>query len=229
MTRYLFDPTPVRALPIRGSDALFPVRRIYCVGRNYAEHAVEMGHDPVREAPFFFQKAVDSLIPEGGPFPYPPASENVHYELELVVALHAGGRDIPQDEALDRVFGYAVGLDMTRRDLQLAAKKAGRPWEVGKAFDHAAPCSMIAPATAIGHPRRGAIQLTVNDAPKQTGDIDQMIWNVPEIVAHLSGLFELKAGDLIFTGTPAGVGPVKPGDRLHGTIGGVGELRVAVV
>ena len=229
MTRYLFDPTPIPTLPIRGSDQAYPVRRIYCVGRNYAEHALEMGHDPVREAPFFFQKAPDSLMPEGGAFPYPPASDNVHYELELVVALQSGGRDIAADRALDHIFGYAVGLDMTRRDLQLAAKKAGRPWEVGKAFDQAAPCSAITPADAIGHPKHGAIRLSVNEALKQSGDIDQMIWSVPEIIAHLSGLFELKAGDLIFTGTPAGVGPVKPGDRLHGAIAGVGELNLTVV
>lgn len=219
---------PAPALPVRGSSALFPVRRIYCVGRNYAEHAREMGHDPTREAPFFFQKAPDSLVQDGGTFPYPAGSADVHHELELVVALKSGGTDISTDRALDQVFGYAVGLDMTRRDLQGAAKKAGRPWEVGKAFDHAAPCSALAPAASIGHPAKGAIRLDVNDVTRQQGDLSQMIWSVPEIIAHLSGLFELKAGDLIFTGTPAGVGPVKRGDRLHGTIEGVGELRIGV-
>jgi fumarylpyruvate hydrolase len=152
----------------------------------------------------------------------------VHHELELVVALKSGGTDIPTDRALGHVFGYAVGLDMTRRDLQGAAKKAGRPWEIGKAFDHAAPCSALVPAAAIGHPAKGAIRLSVNDAVTQQGDLSEMIWNVPEIIAHLSQLFDLKQGDLIFTGTPAGVGPVKKGDRLHGTIEGVGELRVTV-
>ena len=219
-------PTP--ALPVRGSNTLFPVRRIYCVGRNYAEHAIEMGHDPTREAPFFFQKAPDSLVRDDGTFPYPTGSSDVHHELELVVALKSGGADIPEARALDHVFGYAVGLDMTRRDLQGAAKKAGRPWEVGKAFDHAAPCSALAPASSIGHPAKGAIRLDVNDVTRQQGDLSQMIWTVPEIIAHLSHLFELKAGDLIFTGTPAGVGPVKRGDRLHGTIEGVGELRISV-
>ena len=219
---------PIAALPVRGSDSLFPVRRIYCVGRNYAEHAIEMGHDPAREAPFFFQKAPDSLVPDGGTFPYPAGSNDVHHELELVVALKSGGTDIAVERALEHVFGYAVGLDMTRRDLQGAAKKAGRPWEVGKAFDHAAPCSALAPAATIGHPARGAIRLSVNDVTKQQGDLSKMIWSVPEIIAHLSRLFELKAGDIIFTGTPAGVGPVKRGDRLHGAIDGVGELRITV-
>ncbi|HEY3145631.1 MAG TPA: fumarylacetoacetate hydrolase family protein [Dongiaceae bacterium] len=219
---------PAPALPVRGSSSLYPVRRIYCVGRNYAEHAKEMGHDPTREAPFFFQKAPDSLVQDGGVFPYPPRSSDVHHELELVVALKSGGTDIPTDRALGHVFGYAVGLDMTRRDLQGAAKKAGRPWEIGKAFDHAAPCSALVPAAAIGHPAKGAIRLSVNDAVTQQGDLSEMIWNVPEIIAHLSQLFDLKQGDLIFTGTPAGVGPVKKGDRLHGTIEGVGELRVTV-
>jgi len=219
---------PAATLPVRGSDSLFPVRRIYCVGRNYAEHAIEMGHDPVREAPFFFQKAPDSLVPDGGTFPYPVGSNDVHHELELVVALNSGGTDIAVERALGHVFGYAVGLDMTRRDLQGAAKKAGRPWEVGKAFDHAAPCSALVPAATIGHPARGAIRLAVNDVTKQQGDLSEMIWGVPEIIAHLSRLFELKAGDIIFTGTPAGVGPVQPGDRLHGTIEGVGELRITV-
>ncbi|MGH6893832.1 MAG: fumarylacetoacetate hydrolase family protein [Dongiaceae bacterium] len=225
---YVFAPPPIVVLSIRQSGALFPVRRIYCVGRNYAEHAVEMGHDPAREAPFFFQNATDSLAPDGGLFPYPAGSSDVHHEVELVLALQSGGADIAPDRALEHVFGYAVGLDMTRRDLQDAAKKAGRPWEVGKAFDHAAPCSALAPAAIIGHPAKGAIWLGVNDVPRQQGDLSQMIWSVPEIIAHLSRLFDLRAGDLIFTGTPAGVGPVKRGDRLYGTIEGVGDLRIMV-
>ena len=227
-SRYVFAPHPLPTLSIRGSDKLFPVHRIYCVGRNYAEHAIEMGHDPNREAPFFFQKNPDTLVPSGGTFPYPDASKDVHHELEMVVALKSGGKDIAQDKALAHVFGYAVGLDMTRRDLQGEAKKLGRPWEVGKAFESAAPCSEIVPASAIGHPAQGAVWLKVNGEPRQKGDLNQLIWKVPEMIAYLSGLFELRAGDLIFSGTPAGVGPVKRGDVLHGGVDGVGELNVTV-
>ncbi|WP_395021067.1 fumarylacetoacetate hydrolase family protein [Dongia sp.] len=226
--RYVFAPSPVPALPIKGSDKLFPVHRIYCVGRNYAEHAIEMGHDPNREAPFFFQKNPDTLVKNDGVFPYPDASNDVHHELEMVVALKSGGKDIPVEKALDHVFGYAVGLDMTRRDLQGEAKKAGRPWEVGKAFEAAAPCSELVAATEIGHPAKGAVTLKVNGALKQQGDLNQLIWKVPEMIAYLSGLFELRAGDLIYSGTPAGVGPVKKGDKLLGAVEGVGELRITV-
>ncbi len=221
---FVFQPPSVTALPIRGTDAEFPVHRVYCVGRNYAAHAVEMGHDPDKEPPFFFQKNPDNLVPGGGEFPYPPATADVHHEIELVVALGDGGIDIPVDRALDTVFGYAVGLDMTRRDLQGEAKKAGRPWEVGKAFEHSAPCSEVVPAAEIGHPERGTIDLTINGELRQQGDLDQLIWKVPEVVSYLSGLFTLRAGDLIFTGTPSGVGPVARGDRLQGRIEGVGEL-----
>ncbi len=227
-TRYLFPPMPPPALPVRGSDLRFPVHRIYCVGRNYAEHAIEMGHDPSREAPFFFQKNPDTLVRDGGVFPYPDASRDVHHEIEMVVALRSGGRNIAAATALDCVFGYAVGLDMTRRDLQGEMKKQGRPWEVGKAFEAAAPCSEIAPASDIGHPAKGAVWLKVNGTLKQQGDLAQMIWKVPEMIAYLSGLFELRAGDLIFSGTPAGVGPVQRGDDLHGGVDGVGALRVTV-
>jgi fumarylpyruvate hydrolase len=227
-TRYIFAPHPLPTLPIRGSDKVFPVHRIYCVGRNYAEHAIEMGHDPNREAPFFFQKNPDTLVQSGGTFPYPDASKDVHHELEMVVALKSGGKDIALDKALGHVFGYAVGLDMTRRDLQGEAKKLGRPWEVGKAFESAAPCSEIVPASAIGHPAQGAVWLKVNGQERQKGDLNQLIWKVPEMIAYLSGLFELRAGDLIFSGTPAGVGPVKRGDVLHGGVDGVGELKVTV-
>jgi fumarylpyruvate hydrolase len=226
--RFAFAPAPVPAVPIKGSDKLFPVHRIYCVGRNYAEHAIEMGHDPNREAPFFFQKNPDTLVPNGGVFPYPDASKDVHHELEMVVALQSGGKNIPVEKALDCVFGYAVGLDMTRRDLQGEAKKAGRPWEVGKAFEAAAPCSEIVPASAIGHPSKGGVWLKVNGAVKQKGDLDQLIWKVPEMIAYLSSLFELKAGDLIYSGTPAGVGPVQRGDVLEGGVDGVGELKITV-
>lgn len=227
--RYAFPPPPQPALPIRGSDALYPVHRIYCVGRNFADHAIEMGHDPDREPPFFFQKNPDSLVLDGGEFPYPDATKDVHHELELVVALGEGGRDIPLDRALDHVFGYAVGLDMTRRDLQGAAKKLGRPWEVGKAFEHAAPCSALVPAKEIGHPGKGRVWLEVNGETRQNGDLAQLIWKVPEVISYLSGLFVLRPGDLIFTGTPAGVGAVHRGDRLRGGVDGVGELSVTVV
>jgi fumarylpyruvate hydrolase len=188
-----------------------------------------MGHDPNREPPFFFQKNPDTLIPGGGEFPYPPKSSDVHHEFEMVVALHRGGTDIPAERALDCVFGYAVGLDMTRRDLQNEAKKAGRPWEVGKAFEHAAPCSEIVPASAIGHPQKGAVWLKVNGAVKQQGDLSQLIWPVPEMISYLSGLFELRPGDLIFSGTPAGVSAVKRGDVLQGRVEGIGEITVKVV
>jgi fumarylpyruvate hydrolase len=226
--RYIFAPQPQPTLAIRGSDKLFPVHRIYCVGRNYAEHAIEMGHDPNREPPFFFQKNPDTLVASGGTFPYPDASKDVHHEFEMVVALKSGGKNIAAGEALTHVFGYGVGLDMTRRDLQGEAKKLGRPWEVGKAFESAAPCSEIVPASAIGHPAKGAVWLKVNGETRQTGDLNQLIWKVPEMIAYLSGLFELRAGDLIFSGTPAGVGPVKRGDVLHGGVDGVGEIKVTV-
>ncbi|MBX6321343.1 MAG: fumarylacetoacetate hydrolase family protein [Rhodospirillaceae bacterium] len=226
---YVVEPQPIPTVPVRGTGRLFPVHRIYCVGRNYAEHAREMGHDPDREPPFFFQKNPDSIVSDGGEFPYPARSREVHHELEMVVAIGKGGRDIPAETALDHVYGYAVGLDMTRRDLQGEAKKLGRPWEVGKAFEHAAPCSAIAPAAEIGHPRTGAIWLKVNGTLRQQGDLSQMIWSVPEVIAHLSGLFELKPGDLIYSGTPAGVGPVSRGDVLVGGVDGVGELTIRVV
>jgi fumarylpyruvate hydrolase len=224
---YVFSPAPVTALPIRGSDDRFPVRRVYCIGRNYAEHAIEMGHDPDKEPPFFFQKNPDNVVIDGR-FPYPSATKDVHHEIELVVALSKGGEDIPIAEALDHVYGYAVGLDMTRRDLQGEAKKAGRPWEVGKAFEASAPCGEIVPVAKIGHPQSGAIWLKVNGEMRQTGDLNQLIWKVPEAISYLSGLFRLAPGDLIMTGTPAGVGPVKRGDVLVGHIDGVGELRVEV-
>lgn len=227
--RFVFPPLPRPVLPVKGTDKLFPVHRIYCVGRNYAEHAIEMGHDPDREPPFFFQKNPDNLVPGGGDFPYPDKTSDVHYEFELVVALAKGGRDVPVKRALEHVYGYAVGLDMTRRDLQAEAKKLGRPWDGAKAFEHSAPCSEIVPAEAIGHPERGAVRLLLNGTLKQKGDLAQMIWKVPEMIAILSGLFELKPGDLIFTGTPAGVGPVRHGDVLEAEVEGVAGLKVRVV
>jgi fumarylpyruvate hydrolase len=228
MSSYVFAPPPQPAVVVRGSSALFPARRVYCVGRNYAAHAIEMGHDPTREPPFFFMKTPDALLPDGGVFPYPPGTADVHHEVEMVVALGEGGRNVAETEALGLVFGYAVGIDLTRRDLQAEAKKLARPWEVGKAFDHAAPCGPIAPAADIGHPAKGAVTLDVNGERRQTGDLDQLIWTVPEMIAFLSRLFELAPGDLIFSGTPAGVGPVRRGDRLEGRVAGVGSLAVTV-
>jgi len=225
---YVFAPAAVTALAIRGSRDLFPVRRVYCVGRNYAEHAVEMGGDPDKEPPFFFQKNPDNLVPGGGDFPYPSATKNVHHEIELVVALGKGGADIPVAAALSHVFGYAVGLDMTRRDLQDVAKDTRRPWEVAKAFESSGPVGEIAPMSAIGHPDAGAIWLDVNGARRQSGDLNQLIWKVPEAISYLSKLFRLAPGDLIFTGTPAGGGAVKRGDALHDHIDGIGDLRVRV-
>jgi fumarylpyruvate hydrolase len=225
---YVISPPPQAALPVAGSTSLFPVRRMYCVGRNYAEHAREMGHDPNKEPPFFFMKCPDNLLTTGK-FPYPTESTDVHFEIELVVALKSGGKDIAAADAMKHVYGYAIGLDMTRRDLQGAAKKLGRPWEVGKAFDHSAPCTAIQPADKIGHPTKGAIYVDVNGERRQTGDLSQMIWDVPHQIAFLSKLFELHAGDVIFTGTPAGVGGIKKGDIMMGHVDGVGDLTVTVV
>jgi fumarylpyruvate hydrolase len=212
-----------------GMSDLFPVSRIFCVGRNYADHAREMGHDPDREPPFFFLKPGQALLPQGRDFPYPPASQNVHYEFELVAAIGKGGADISANDAEKHIYGYAVGLDMTRRDLQLQAQKMARPWDAGKGFDWSAPCSAVAPASKIGHPQKGGLWLELNGKRVQNSDLSALIWKVPEIIAQLSTLFRLTPGDLVFTGTPAGVGPVRPGDLLHGAIEGVGELTVRVV
>lgn len=225
---YVIAPPDQAALPVDGSSALFPVRRIYCVGRNYAAHAVEMGHDPDKEPPFFFMKNADNIVTDGR-FPYPPKTEDVHHEIELVVALCKGGRNIAVEKALDCVWGYGVGLDMTRRDLQAEMKKMGRPWEIGKSFEASAPCGPLVPAERIGHPAEGAIWLKVNGETRQQGDLNQLIWKVPEMIAYLSELFELAAGDIIMTGTPAGVNAVKRGDKLHGHVDGVGDLEVVVV
>ncbi|HEU0062107.1 MAG TPA: fumarylacetoacetate hydrolase family protein [Hyphomicrobiaceae bacterium] len=225
---YAFPPIALPTLPIRGSDKLFPIHRIYCVGRNYADHAVEMGHDPNKEPPFFFQKNADNVATDGT-FPYPAASTDVHFEIELVVALKSGGVDIRPADAMKHVFGYAVGIDMTRRDLQAEAKRLQRPWEVGKAFEHSAPCSSLVLAQHVENSSQGAIWLEVNGERKQSGNLNQMIWDIPHQIAFLSGLFALKGGDLIFTGTPAGVGATKRGDRLQGHIDGIGDLQVSVI
>ncbi|WP_299685448.1 fumarylacetoacetate hydrolase family protein [uncultured Tateyamaria sp.] len=219
-------PDPV-ALPIVGTDALFPVRRVYCIGRNYAAHAIEMGHDPDREPPFFFQKNPDNLDPSGA-FPYPPHSTDVHHEAEMYAALKSGGSDIAVGDALDHVYGYGLSLDMTRRDLQTEMKKMGRPWEIGKAFERSAPCGPVHPASAVGHLTQGSLTLTVNGETRQQGNLDQMIWKVPEMIAYLSRYFELAAGDVILTGTPAGVGPVDRGDVMVMRVAGLGSLTVRV-
>ena len=228
MTRYAFDPTPRPALPIAGTDALFPVRRVYCIGRNYAAHAREMGHDPDREAPFFFQKNPDDLDPSGA-FPYPSGTSEVHHEVEMAVMLASGGRDVAERDALGHVFGYAVALDMTRRDLQAEAKRAGRPWEVAKAFERSAPVGPVHEARAVGHPARGRIAVAVGGVPRQGADLAQMIWSVPETIAVLSRHFALAGGDVILTGTPEGVGAVERGDEMVAGVEGLGELRVRVV
>ncbi len=229
MTKYVFEPAAPASLPIRGSDERFPVRRVYCVGRNYAAHTIEMGGDPDREEPFFFQKNPDNLLTGGADFPYPDKSSDVHHEIEMVVALHKGGANIPLETALDHVWGYGVGLDMTRRDLQAQCKEARRPWEIGKAFDHSVPASELVPASEIGHPTDGAIWLKVNGEMRQQGDLNHMIWKVPEMISYLSGLFTLAPGDLILSGTPSGVGPVQRGDQLEGHIDGVCDLHCKVV
>jgi len=226
---YVFDLPTIPTLSIDGSDQLFPIHRIYCVGRNYADHAREMGHDPDREPPFFFQKNPDTIVKNGEQFPYPDKSSNVHYEMELVVALSKGGKNISESDAIDCIYGYGVGLDMTRRDLQGEAKKLGRPWEVGKSFEYSAPCSNISPASQIGYPSDGRIWLKVNGELKQEGNINQLIWNIPETISYISGLFTLAPGDLIFTGTPAGVGAIQPGDVMDGGVDGVGEISIRVV
>jgi fumarylpyruvate hydrolase len=225
---YVVPAPSVSSLAIDGSQARFPVHRIYCVGRNYAEHAREMGGDPDREPPFFFTKPADALVADGHPFPYPAQSKDVHHEMELVVALGKGGSNIAAASALDHVFGYAAGLDMTLRDLQAAAKKLGRPWDTAKGFDHAAPCGVVMPAARIGHPASGAIWLKVNGEIRQNSDLSQLIWKVPEVISYLSTLFALVPGDLIYTGTPAGVACVQRGDVLEGGIDGVGTVQTKI-
>ena len=228
-TNYEFAPPATVSVGVVGESARYPVRRIYCVGRNYAEHAREMGHDPDRELPFFFQKNPDNLVLDNKDFPYPTMTSNLHHEIELVVAMGQGGRDIQAANALSHVYGYALGIDLTRRDLQNEAKKTGRPWEIGKAFEHSAPMTDITPATKSGHLSKGAIWLKVNGEVRQQSDLTQLIWNIPEIIAHLSAIFELRAGDLIMTGTPAGVAAVKPGDVMEGYCEGVGTIITKVV
>ncbi|WP_432807320.1 fumarylacetoacetate hydrolase family protein [Rhodoligotrophos ferricapiens] len=225
---FLFPPSEPIALPIVGTEKRYPVHRVYCVGRNYAAHAVEMGYDPAKSPPFFFQKNPDNLD-LSGIFPYPAETTDVHHEIELVTALGSGGSNIRLEDALDHVLGYAVGLDMTRRDLQDEAKRLGRPWEAAKAFERSAPIGPLCLASETGHLAKGSIWLEVNGVRRQDADLEQMIWKVPEMIAYISRFFELRAGDLIFSGTPSGVGAVSRGDRLVGGVAGLGELSVEVI
>ncbi len=223
----------IPSVPVAGSSDLFPVRRIYCVGRNYAAHAREMGFDPDREPPFFFSKPADAIVlcldpNKPTPVPYPMATKNFHYEMELVVALKKGGANIKVEDALDCVFGYACGLDMTRRDVQFAMRDKGRPWDMGKGFDHSAPIGPIVPAAKLGDPTKGRIELKVNGVTKQKADLGDLIWSVAETISYLSGLMILAPGDLIYSGTPEGVGPVVKGDKLEGEIEGVGKIACVI-
>ena len=224
---YVIPQPPQAAIPVAGTDEFFPVRRLWCVGRNYVEHIKEMGND-VREPPFFFAKPADAIVPDGGTAPYPSLTKDMHHEVELVVALKSGGRNIKTERALDCIYGYGVGIDLTRRDLQIASRKKERPWEVGKSFDYSAPCSAIQPAAKIGHPSKGRIWLSVNGTERQKGDLTELIWSVPEIIAKLSEQVSLGAGDIIMTGTPAGVAALSPGDKIECGVDGVGTLKVTI-
>lgn len=228
MTDFLFPPAPQASVAVADSSQRFPVRRIFCVGRNYAAHAREMGKDPEREAPFFFTKPADAVADGASTIPYPPLTENLHHEIELVVAVGRGGFRIPADEALLHVWGYGVGIDLTRRDLQNQAKDTGRPWDWSKAFDLSAPCGPLRPAGETGHPTTGRIWLAVNGKVRQDADLAELIWPVADIVTICSEAVELRPGDLIFTGTPAGVGPLQPGDRVTGGVDGIGEISVTI-
>jgi fumarylpyruvate hydrolase len=228
MADYVIPPPAISSVPVAGGGR-FPVRRVFCVGRNYAEHAREMGSDPDREPPFFFMKPADALLLNDADMAYPPQSTQLHHEMELVVAIGEGGADIAAADALAHVWGYAAGLDMTRRDLQNAAKKEGKPWDMGKGFDHSAPIGLMVPASRIGHPAAGLIELKVNGKVRQTSDLSKMIWTVPEIIAYLSGLVKLAPGDLIYTGTPENVAAVQRGDLLEGVVAGVGSVKTRIV
>lgn len=229
MTDFALPPARRPSLPVAGFDQRFAVRRIYCVGRNYGDHAREMGHDPNREPPFFFSKPADALLSDGADLPYPPKTADLNHEGELVVALGRGGRDIPLEEAAACVWGYAVGCDLTLRDLQAVAKKAGRPWDLSKGFDHSAVCGSVHPVVATGTLSTGSITLAVNGTERQRGDLSDMIWNVPEVISYLSGYIELKPGDLVYTGTPAGVGSLVVGDHVRIEIAGLAPLEFAVL
>jgi fumarylpyruvate hydrolase len=226
-SRYVISPPPQATIAVAGTDKVFPVRRIWCVGRNYIEHIREMGQDE-RAPPFFFAKPADAIVPDGGTVPYPSLTKDMHHEVELVVALKSGGRNIPVAKANDCIFGYAVGIDLTRRDLQIASRDVKRPWEVGKAFDSSAPCGPLMPASTIGHPAKGKIVLKVNGKVRQDGDLNQMIWNVPETISKLSEMVALEAGDVIMTGTPSGVAATVASDKIECEVEGVGKLSVTI-
>ena len=227
MTRLLFD-IPRPTLPVAGTSDRFAVRRIYCVGQNYAAHTREMGGDPERTPPFYFSKPADAIVASGATIPYPSRTADLHHEIELVVAIGGTGSMLSPNDAKNIIFGYAVGIDLTRRDLQAQAKKSGRPWDTSKGFDHSAPVSELRSASEIGHPGAGRIWLSVNGQVRQDADLKDMIWNVSEALAELSSYYELQAGDLLFTGTPAGVGPVVRGDSLHGGVEGVARISVNI-
>jgi fumarylpyruvate hydrolase len=225
--RYVIPPPAQPTIAVAGTAKQFPVRRIWCVGRNYLEHIREMGQDE-REPPFFFAKPADAIVPDGATIPYPPLTKDLHHEVELVVALKSGGRNIAVKRANDCIYGYGVGIDLTRRDLQIASRDIKRPWEIGKAFDASAPCGPLRPATESGHPAKGRITLKCNGKIRQDGDLEQLIWNVPEVIAKLSEMVELAAGDVIMTGTPSGVAATVPGDKLECEVAGVGRLTVTM-
>lgn len=227
--QYVIEPVALPSLAVKGDTRRFAVNRIFCVGRNYADHAREMGHDPDREPPFFFMKPASAILTDGADMQYPSLSNDVHHEIEMVVAIGKGGANIAANKALEHVYGYGVGLDMTRRDLQGEAKKMGRPWDTGKAFDQSAPCSALVPAAQCGHPAKGSVRLLVNGEVRQEGDLNQLIWNIPDTIAYLSTLFTLQPGDLIFSGTPAGVGPIKKGDVLVGKVTGLPLLKTQII
>ncbi len=227
-TEFVIAAPKINSIAVEGDTRRFPVNRIYCVGRNYADHAREMGHDPDREPPFFFMKPATSIVTDGKDMQYPSLTQDLHHEIEMVVAIGIGGSNIAPADALKHVWGYGVGLDMTRRDLQGEAKKMGRPWDTGKAFDESAPCSNLVPVSQCGHPAKGLINLKVNGVIKQEGDLAMMIWNVPDTIAYLSTLFALEPGDLIFSGTPAGVAAVKKGDVLEGYVAGLPLLKTLI-
>jgi fumarylpyruvate hydrolase len=224
---FVFPPAPQASIAVAGDTKSFPVRRIWCVGRNYLEHIREMGNDE-RALPFFFAKHADMIEPDGATIPYPPLTKDFHHEVELIVAMKSGGLNIPAAKANDHIYGYAVGIDLTRRDLQQAARKKERPWEIGKSFDHGAPCGAIQPASKIGHPAKGRIWLSVNGTERQKGDLTELIWSVPEIIEKLSEQVSLGAGDIIMTGTPAGVAALSPGDKIECGVDGIGTLKVAI-
>ena len=226
---YVFPPHAIPSVAIDGSEARFPVHRIYCIGRNYADHAKEMGSAVDRSNPIFFLKPADAVVPDGSKIPYPPGTKDLHHEVEMVVALQSGGSNIAATDALRHVFGYAVGVDLTRRDLQAKAKEKGNPWDVAKAFDRSAPISALKPSRRIGNPLRGKLELEVNGQLRQQGDISDMLFGVPQIIHELSKLFELAAGDLIFTGTPSGVAPLVRGDWFKARLEGIAELHGAIV